>query len=242
MYVRLAFAVAIHTDPDLLLVDEVLAVGDEAFQRKCLDKIREFQKDGRTIVIVSHALGQVMELCDRAILLDHGRVVIDGDPREAVNRMRDLLEEHRQSDLADRQVSAGDVRVLSATARADGPAPDGRLEPGGDLAIDIEIESTRPIDDWMVAVQIDSTLGQVVYGTTTRRAGFELAPLDGRRRVRLTLRDAAFGPGKYFVNVSILDSIGRHLHDLPQATSFDAPDHDLAVGTVRSSPEFSEPG
>lgn len=67
MYVRLAFAVAVHTDPDILLVDEVLAVGDEAFQRKCLDKIRSFQEEGRTIILVTHSLGQVAELCDRAI-------------------------------------------------------------------------------------------------------------------------------------------------------------------------------
>ena len=65
MYVRLAFAVAVHTDPDILLVDEVLAVGDEAFQRKCMDRIREFQKEGRTIVLVSHSAAQVMDICDQ---------------------------------------------------------------------------------------------------------------------------------------------------------------------------------
>src|SRR3954449_6235461 len=75
MYVRLAFAVAIHVDPDLLLVDEVLAVGNEAFQRKCLDKIRSFQREGRTIVLVTHSLGQITEFCDRAVLLNKGEVL-----------------------------------------------------------------------------------------------------------------------------------------------------------------------
>ncbi len=74
MYVRLAFAVAVNVDPDILLVDEVLAVGDEAFQRKCLDKIRSFQRDGKTIVFVTHGLDLARELCDRVVLLDHGRV------------------------------------------------------------------------------------------------------------------------------------------------------------------------
>src|SRR3954449_6273316 len=75
MYVRLAFAVAVHVDPDLLLVDEVLAVGDEPFQRKCLDKIRSFQREGRTIVLVTHSLGQITEFCDRAVLLNKGEVL-----------------------------------------------------------------------------------------------------------------------------------------------------------------------
>ena len=74
MYVRLGFAVAVNMDPDILLVDEVLAVGDEAFQRKCINKIREFQHEGRTIVFVSHGMDQVRQLCDRAFVLDHGKL------------------------------------------------------------------------------------------------------------------------------------------------------------------------
>ena len=75
MLVRLGFAVAVHVEPDVLLVDEVLAVGDEAFQAKCLDRVRAFQRDGRTIVLVTHALDTVIEICDRAAMLDHGRLM-----------------------------------------------------------------------------------------------------------------------------------------------------------------------
>ena len=91
MYVRLGFAVAVHVDPDILLVDEVLAVGDEAFARKCLDKIAEFQQEGRTILFVTHSLNLVDEICDRGIVLDHGRVVFDGDPQFATGTLRALL-------------------------------------------------------------------------------------------------------------------------------------------------------
>ena len=91
MYVRLGFAVAVHVDPDILLVDEVLAVGDEAFARKCLDKIAEFQREGRTILFVTHALDLVEQICDRGIVLDHGRVVFDGDPPFATGTLRGLL-------------------------------------------------------------------------------------------------------------------------------------------------------
>jgi len=92
MYVRLAFAIAVHVDPDILLVDEVLAVGDEPFQRKCMDKIREFQAEGRTIVFVTHSTEQVLELCHRAIVLSHGRVVFDGKAKPAIDALRRTFE------------------------------------------------------------------------------------------------------------------------------------------------------
>jgi homopolymeric O-antigen transport system ATP-binding protein len=82
MVMRLAFSVAINMDPDILIVDEVLAVGDQAFQVKCFDKIYQFRASGKTIVAVSHAHGMVQELCDRAIWLDHGEVVMTGDVQE----------------------------------------------------------------------------------------------------------------------------------------------------------------
>lgn len=93
MYVRLAFAIAVHVDPDILLVDEVLAVGDEPFQRKCMDKIREFQRDGRTIVFVSHSAGQIEELCDRVVVLSHGNIVFDGGTTEGIAALRESFGE-----------------------------------------------------------------------------------------------------------------------------------------------------
>src|SRR5438874_7865453 len=88
MFVRLGFAVAVHVDPAVLLVDEVLAVGDEAFQRKCLDRVRQFQREGRTIVFVTHAVDLVRQICDEALMLDHGRIHVAGDPEEVVREFR----------------------------------------------------------------------------------------------------------------------------------------------------------
>ena len=85
MYMRLGFAVAIHVDPDVLLVDEVLAVGDEAFTHKCLDKFAEFRRKGRTILLVTHSLGLVERFCDQALWLDRGRVQAHGDPRRVID-------------------------------------------------------------------------------------------------------------------------------------------------------------
>src|SRR5882757_4152816 len=91
MYVRLGFAVAVNVEPDILLVDEVLSVGDEAFQRKCIERVKKFQQEGRTILFVTHAADLVRRICDRAIVLDHGKMVIDAAPGEAVRVFRESL-------------------------------------------------------------------------------------------------------------------------------------------------------
>jgi ABC-2 type transport system ATP-binding protein len=94
MYVRLGFAVAVNVDPDILVIDEVLAVGDERFQRKCIDRVKLFQQEGRTILLVTHSPDQVRTICDRAVVLSHGDMVIEGPPGEAVRVFREgLLEE-----------------------------------------------------------------------------------------------------------------------------------------------------
>ncbi|WEV67253.1 ABC transporter ATP-binding protein [Bifidobacterium sp. ESL0769] len=91
MFLRLAFAVAVYSNPDIFLIDEILAVGDEAFQHKCIERLKEQQKQGQTMVIVSHSEGQIKELCQRCIVLAHSHVIFDGDPEEAFNVMRQNL-------------------------------------------------------------------------------------------------------------------------------------------------------
>ena len=88
MYLRLAFSVAVHTDPEVFLVDEILAVGDEPFQRKCIAKIQELAAEGKTLVVVSHDLDLVSRICDRGILLDRGNVTFDGPIEQAVATLR----------------------------------------------------------------------------------------------------------------------------------------------------------
>lgn len=245
MYVRLAFAVAIHVDPDLLLVDEVLAVGDEAFQRKCLDKIRSFQAEGRTIVLVTHSLGQVNELCDRAVLLNRGEVLFDGEPRVATTEFRDVLEERRQEEIAVHNAdhpddaSGGGGRIVAATAHAVGKPVGAPVEPGDDLLVSATFSHSEGIDDWLVGIQIDNALGQVVYGTASTRVGLELPPLRSSCTVDFVIKNVSFGEGKYFLNVSLMSEAGVHLADAPQVASFDVPYFALATGTVHAVPTAS---
>jgi ABC-2 type transport system ATP-binding protein len=89
MYLRLAFSVAVHTDPEVFLIDEILAVGDEPFQRKCIDKIQELARNGKTLVVVSHDLDLVSRICERGVVLEHGNVLFDGDISAAVRFLRD---------------------------------------------------------------------------------------------------------------------------------------------------------
>ena len=112
MLVRLGFAVAVHVDPEVLLIDEVLAVGDESFQRRCLDRVRRFQSEGRTIVLVTHALDVVREVCDEAVMLDHGRVHAIGTPDDVVRTLRHRLAQRRPALRSRRgEPGGGDLRA-----------------------------------------------------------------------------------------------------------------------------------
>jgi len=137
MYMRLGFAVAIHVDPEVLLVDEVLAVGDEGFTHKCLDKFAEFKRRGKTILLVTHSLGMVERFCDEALWLDAGRIKGSGDPKRIVGAYLTDIEQREEQQLA-----AGDAKARESAAAAvvspDEPAsavlPDTPIEAGTDMS------------------------------------------------------------------------------------------------------------
>ena len=120
MTVRLAFSTAIQTDPNILLVDEVLSVGDESFQRKCSEKINEFRKDGKTIVLVSHGLGTVTQLCERSILLDHGKVNSEGYSENVVNDYRiGIYEQLKRKEQAEKNRESSDQIIAGMDQESD---------------------------------------------------------------------------------------------------------------------------
>ena len=173
------------------------------------------------------------------MLLNRGEVVVDGDPADAVAAFRDILEERRLADLKPDAQKQGGVGFTAVTITPTDVADNDDVLPGSDLEFDLRLQSDLSMHDLTIAVQINSTSGQDVWGTTTKRMGIVLPDLIGEHTVRFTLRDTRFGPGKYFLNLSIIDPSGVHLHDWLQAASFDAFDHRTTYGVISTSPEFS---
>lgn len=233
MYVRLAFAVAVHTDPDILLVDEVLAVGDETFQRKCMDRISQFRAEGRTIVLVSHSAQQVAELCDRGIVLSEGKIVHDGDTNDAIRALRESLELRRRS-----STSASDAQPIQVTKvellSADGGAGD-TITSGDPLTVRVHVASDRRFDRWDVGFSIDTPFGHMVLASNTELLGRELDPLDGESIVDLRIESLQIGRGQYFINANVAGVSEVSTHALMQGAMLNV---EGAEGTMGSSSAF----
>ena len=218
MYVRLAFSVAVHVDPEILLIDEVLAVGDEPFQRKCLDKIRAFQRDGRTIVFVTHGLDIVRSLCDRAIMLDTGRMTIDGTPNDVLRAFRDQysVEALPEDQRGDKRIEVTGVRVMDASG-----ASRNRFVPGDNLVIEVDLEGHLPTDDWGCGIAIYNKDDIVMYGTNTFVQLMTLAPFNpGQKKIRFVFDDIALTEGQYYCTVAVHPASGPEYHRLDRKAAF----------------------
>lgn len=234
MYVRLAFAVAVHTDPDILLVDEVLAVGDEQFQKKCLDKIRSFQEEGRSIIFVSHALGQIEDLCDRVLLLDHGKVVFDGVPETAIERFRELQRagagREGQQSLSTQSMKVRDIQICDASGEVVRT-----LRGGEPFTVRIHVHAEGRVDNWAVGFSLDTSSGHMALASNTDLAGVDLGPIEGERVVDFTVRDAQLGSGVYWVNANVVGISTPGAHSLDGGTVFTIEGSAQTIGPVGAS-------
>ena len=235
MYVRLAFAVAVHVDPDILLIDEVLAVGDEPFQRKCLDRIKQFQQDGRTIILVTHSLEQVRQLCDRVVLLESGEVAVDGTALDAVRHFREATAEqdHVEQAAQEHQVTIHDPRVTDEFGR-----PCTTVDSGSQLGIAYELEAEREVSDWCAGVAITDASGLTIYGTNTLLQDMDLAPLRGRQTVRFLFDALPLPEGQYFVTVAVCPTHGPDYHRIDRAVSFQMRHPSRDPGVIAMKPKI----
>jgi lipopolysaccharide transport system ATP-binding protein len=217
MYVRLGFAVAVNTDPDVLLVDEVLAVGDEAFAHRCLRRIEEFLAAGKTLLLVSHSLDLVEGVCDRVLWLDNGRQRLVGEPRRVIDAYRQQVaeregEEHlaarRQREQAGEEVpeelrwGSREAEILSIRLFAGGEERY-HLTTGEDVVFEIRARAEKPLDDFVFGVAVSTPRSFEVWGTNTDLEGYAAGHFEGEATVRLACPALRLAPGEYVVDVAV---------------------------------------
>ena len=233
MYVRLGFAVAVNLDPDVLLVDEVLAVGDEVFQLKCMSRIKQFQDEGRTIVLVTHAAETVRQVCNRAIVLDHGNMVIDDEPGKAIRVFREYL--HGQpgvaidsDEIVESPLTIGDVQI-----HHDHESARRHVHVGESVWVDIEVTTTRQIDDAVLDLEVTDNEGRVLYHVDTDSLDTRIAVLDGLGSIRVDIGRIGLLDGEFPINIKLIErSTGRMLDWKERAASFEVMNTTRANGTV----------
>jgi lipopolysaccharide transport system ATP-binding protein len=224
MYVRLAFAVAAYLEPEILIVDEVLAVGDMAFQRKCLGRMREVGRTGCTVLFVSHNMAAVESLCSRAMLLEEGRVVQDGGVSHLVD------EYHRRTMALQASGGApfrGKGRVLrSATLLDLDGEPTNFIPLGGHFHLRIGIETPEPIGYPTLGLGIDDANGQRMLTVHTPQSRIAVERLECRCAVDCRITEFPLAPGDYWVKVA-LSATGNEIDSEERALHFTVVDGEL---------------
>ncbi|GIV97992.1 MAG: ABC transporter [Herpetosiphonaceae bacterium] len=239
MYMRLGFSIAVSVDPDILITDEVLAVGDEIFQRKCLDRIYKFKQQGRTILFVSHALGQVQNLCSRVLWFDHGRLMEDGNPvtvidayLQQMNQLdRERLEhERRNSDAADdTEAPAGEeaqaeqedpqrwgtreIEIVRVELLDGAEQPRKIFETGETLIMRMHYRARQRVERPVFGMGIHHRNGLHISGPNTRFAGMQIEAVEGEGVVDYMIDQLPLLDGEYLFSAAAYDWTMSHPYD-----------------------------
>jgi ABC-2 type transport system ATP-binding protein len=214
MYVRLGFSVAINVDPDILLVDEVLAVGDEAFQRKCSEKFAELKQSGKTIIVVSHALGTMRTLCDQLALLEHGNLVDVGAAGEIIDEYVSDVHEDRVLD-GEHGVrwGSGEGRIEHIELLDAHHQPTSTVRTGESVTFRLHYSVDAPLDKPVFGLAVYTLEGVHVTGPNTRDAGVVPDQLEGTGFVDLVVDRLQLLRGVYDLSVTLSDHALMHVYD-----------------------------
>lgn len=218
MYSRLAFSVAVSVDPDILIVDEVLTVGDEAFQEKCIERIFEFKAEGRTLLLVSHSAALVEKLCDRAVVLDHGTLVADADVDEGLRLFREVLgtgpslSDDLRSEPEDPRF--GDVSLEFPAGRT-------HVQPGERLAVKVGIESPRDVRGVVVALELRDSKDQQLLLTNSDVLGSEVELSAGTTTVWFRFVAMPFLHGTHQLVLRLMSTDGTVEYDRREDDRFE---------------------
>ncbi|MGH9267497.1 MAG: ABC transporter ATP-binding protein [Acidimicrobiales bacterium] len=214
MYVRLGFSVAINVDPDVLLVDEVLAVGDEAFQRRCNEKFADLRAAGKTIVLVSHSLPVVHNLCDRVAWLDHGKVKMLDAARKVVDEYVGNVQTDRQADgEAGTRWGSGEGRITGIELLGPHGTSVSRVRTGDAVTVRFHYQMTEAIERPVFGVAVHTLDGTHVTGPNTRDGDCVPDVLAGTGHVDLRIGRLLLLPGTYDITASLYDFACLHPFD-----------------------------
>ena len=227
MYLRLAFAVAAHLDGEILLVDEVLAVGDVAFQQKCIGKIQDVSRGGRTVIFVTHNMSAASTLCQRGILLDGGRVRVDAGVQDAIKAYLGEVSAAGQNwDVADTPRDWGRAELIQFTRIEALPPVAAGFRYSDPLRFRLHVRATGTVPSFFVGAGVDDLLGHRVATFDSNEVAFtSSAEAGGTYHFDLSIPRPSLNPGRYFLSVSLFS--GQIFYDLlVHAASFDiAPIH-----------------
>jgi len=220
MYVRLGFSVAVQTDPDILLVDEVLAVGDESFRRKCLAKLTEFRQAGKTIAVVSHDLDTVRKICDRVMLIAEGKTIEIGDPTRVVEEYSRLGTQHADI-LAPKEWGTREVIVSNVRFFDKNGIETEQFVSGEKISAEIFYEASCRIDDPVFGFSIRDVEGRLCAGSNTINSDCKISHIEGNGSIALTIGPLALTRGKFLMSFS--------LHSRDHKTNYHRLDNKYAI-------------
>jgi len=243
MYVRLAFSTAIHVDPDILIVDEALAVGDAVFANRCIRKFEELRHRKTTVLFVSHDLGLVKQLARRAILLINGQIAAEGDSNAVINRYVGFVLERQRSDLATANKASvltpsfhhGDGRntILGAQVLRTDDQPACSIAEGEIVTVRVHSVFNGPCKSPMAGILIRSRIGMEVYGTNTQLEDVELGNCETGEELTVDFRFACWlTPGEYTLTVATQNADGTSLDWLDDALAFEVVSGKPRAGVV----------
>lgn len=214
MYVRLAFAIAINVEPEILMVDEVLGVGDAAFQRKCAAKIEQFRTDGRTIVFVSHGMSQVEQLCDSAIWLEKGNLKMTGTAMEIVAAYSAGSHDKKlKTTRAEDRWGSGEVQIKQLILEDEQGRPSSGFHTGSPMVISLRTQRVSEVQNLVVRVKIANSHGAIVWESSSRHHDLP-AFFDAKQStVSIRINPLQITEGTYSVSASLTDRTEQVIYD-----------------------------
>jgi ABC-2 type transport system ATP-binding protein len=246
MYVRLAFAVAINVDPEMMLIDEILAVGDVTFQQRCMQKFVEFREQGRTIVLVTHDLRSVRNFCDRAIWLEHGVVTGEGSPADLVDEYTEamLTADSERHDIESARRGSGEIVVEHAELLVDGRSTN-LVRTGDAITVRLHVVASEPVENPVFAIRLGRMGAAVITSPCSRDVGEVPATIDGRGVVDVRIGNLGLLPGPHVIHTEVTGFGRQHVFDHVQnAVQFDVlpGSTNETDGLVTMYPEWSVTG